>query len=159
MMVVQSTTLPTHISFEDWPALKERFGLRIVGGGGLDKWPPELIIEQTGGVPMPEVVVKPLSILGFVLAGLVHQAELHPGQVLEHALKSGLTVKVNCEIDGTTRLLLARKGVYPSDTEFATVLAHWPYDISLDVVPEKFEYNSNHNTRWFCLRARWETPK
>jgi len=108
---------------------------------------------------MPEVVGKPKSKLGFVLEKLLEQAELHPGQVQEHKLKSGLTIAVNCEIDGTTRLLLARKGVYPSDTEFATVLAHWPYDISLDVVPEKYEYNSNHNTRWFCLRARWETPK
>jgi hypothetical protein len=97
---------------------------------------------------------KPKSKLGFVLDQLLKQAELHPGQVQTHALKSGLTVKVNCEIDGTTRLLLAREGVYPSDTEYATILAHWPYDPPLDVEPEKCQ-----NKNIFGLRAKWETPK
>ena len=149
--------LPTHCAFADWPALRERLGLRIVGGG--DGWPPVMMVEQTGGIPMPETVVKPKGKLDFVLDQLVEQAGLNPGKVQEHKLKSGLTVKVNCEIDGTTRLLLAREKVYPSDTEYATILAHWPYDISLDVVPEKFEYSNNYKSHRFCLRAKWETPK
>lgn len=93
MTVVKSTTLPTHCRFDDWPALRERLGLRIVSGG--DGWPPVMVVEQIGGIPMPETV-KPKGKLDFVLAQLVHQAELHPGQVQEHKLKSGLTVKVNC---------------------------------------------------------------
>jgi len=152
-------TIPTHCRFDDWATLRERFGLRIVGGGDLHDFPPVLLVELLGQevVPMPETV-KPKGKLDFVLAQLVEQAGLHPGQVQEHKLKSGLTVKINIEIDGTTRLLLAREKVYPSDTEYATILAHWPYDISLDVVPEKFEYSNNYKSHWFCLRARWETP-
>jgi len=153
-------TLPTHCRFDDWATLRERLGLRIVGGGDPKDFPPVLLVELLGqeAIPMPETV-KPKGKLDFVLAQLLDQAGLHPGQVQEHKLKSGLTVKMNCEIDGTTRLLLAREKVYPSDTEYATILAHWPYDISLDVVPEKFEYSNNYKSHWFCLRARWETPK
>ena len=143
-------TLPTHCRFDDWATLRERLGLRIVGGGDPKDFPPVLLVELLGqeAIPMPETVVKPKGKLGFVLDQLVSQAELHPGQVQEHKLKSGLTVKINIEIDGTTRLLLAKEKVYPSDTEYATILAHWPYDVSLDVVPEKFEYSNNYKSHW-----------
>jgi hypothetical protein len=153
-------TLPTHCRFDDWATLRERLGLRIVGGGDPKDFPPVLLVELLGqeAIPMPEVIEKSKSKLNFVLTMLLHRAEMSPGQVMDTKLPSGLTVKVNCEIDGTTRLLLARENVYPSDTEYATILAHWPYDVSLDVVPEKFEYSNNYKSHWFCLRARWETP-
>lgn len=150
--------------------IRDRFGLRITGGGDLDCWPPLIFVEQTKPVKntgqeelsMPKDGIaeerqsQPKSKLAFVLDKLNSQALAHPGKIQTHELKSGLTVKVNCEIDGTTRLLLARDGVYPSDTEFTTVMANWPYDPPLEIVPEKTE---SQNGKIFGLRAKWETPK
>lgn len=145
--------IPTHCSFEAWPALRKKLGLRIVGGGGMEQWPPVILVEQDGKEDQQMPEQKPKSKLAFVLEQLHRAAELHPGKIQEHILKSGLTIKLNCEIDGTTRLLLAREGVYPSDTEWATVMAHFPYDPPLEVEPEKCE-----GKNMFGLRAKWETP-
>lgn len=72
-------------------------------------------------------------------------------------LPGGLRIDVIVSADGNTRILLARQSVYPSDTEFSTVLAHWPYDPPGDILPEKFEHQAKSG-HWYCLRAAWQTP-
>lgn len=89
-----------------------------------------------------------------MLADLYGDACRHAGQQKSVTLPGGLQVRT-IQFDGVTRLLLARQGdVWPSDQEWATVLAHWPHDVVEEPKPEKFQHGG-----WNCMRGAWKTPE
>lgn len=92
--------------------------------------------------------------LAVLLSTALNRAETRPGETVRTDLPGGLRVDLALGRDGNTRILLARRGVAPSDTEWSVTLAHFPYDVSLAVEPERFEYKG-----WRCLRAAWPTPE
>lgn len=125
---------------------------------------------------------RPRSALARSLAGMLRAAIALPGSQQHVDLPGGLRIDVLVQPDSSAppagfaahasggagggflvKLLLSRANVYPSDTEWATVLAHWPagdgaagdsaYDPPLDLVPRRFEHNT-----WRCLTASWPLP-
>lgn len=165
--------LPRISSFESWIAEADRYGLVI------ERW---IINDQAGELKLTAVIhslsgepiqfedevqnsmakkkpdptddEKPhRSKLSDVLTELHASAVRNLGKPQRMELPGGLRVDCIVGIDGNTRILLAREGVYPSDTEFTTILAHWPYDPPDVAPPERFEHKA-----WCCLRAAWPTP-
>jgi hypothetical protein len=110
-------------------------------------------VEQEAKPSPPPVPPAGPSKLALILSRLVRQAAAHPGSVEHHNLFKGLRLDLMVGLDGETRLMIARKSVYPSDAEWVTILSYWPYDPP-DMVPEKFEYK-----QWRCMRAVWPTPE
>jgi len=100
-----------------------------------------------------EKKAKPPVKLKAILQRMHSRAAGKPGEVVRNTLAGGLRLDLIVGIDGETRILVARKDVYPSATEWTVVLGHFPYDPPLDVLPERFEYKG-----WHCLRAAWDTP-
>ncbi len=145
------------IPIADLPAFLERHALIV----GRAEWPEdgEPIVYLLPGSPQPGAThpARPRgkgAKLAATLARLASQAAARPGDVERIHLPGGLRIDIMVGVDSLTRLMLARRGVHPSDQEFSTVLAHWPYDVPMDVVPEQFEFK-----QWRCLRAAWPTPE
>jgi hypothetical protein len=144
---------------------------------------PGLPAPARSDPPAPPPAPRKPSALARHIESLLRAASARPGDVQRITLSGGLRIDVMIGVDGAplpptagtaplplsereprrgsgdaagngeTRLMLARRGKFPSGEEWSTVLTYWPYDISLDVEPEKFEYK-----QWRCLRAAWQTP-
>ena len=160
--------IPASVPIESLPAFLERNRLRQERAEW--GWEPgaeptvyvSLLQPALPGLPPVEQEAKPSpppvpparpSKLALTLAGMLRQAAARPASVQSKNLFRGLRVDIMVGIDGQTRLMIARKGVYPSDAEWVTILSYWPYDPP-EAVPEKFEYR-----QWRCMRAVWPTPE
>ena len=102
-------------------------------------------------LPEPQEKTTPRNKLAAILAELQQQAAAHPGEVRRLQLPGGLRIDLIVGIDGRTRILLARRTVHPSQTEWKTTLAHLPYSPG-EIDPEPFIHDG-----WGCLRSAWET--
>jgi hypothetical protein len=163
--------LPRRSTFNDWPAERQKYDLLV------DDWIIEdglrltaVIRSRTGqeiqfddevkmqpkksNLPIPERPDRKESKLGYRLETMLEAAYRKPGDTQTITLKSGLRIDLNLGIDGQTRILLARQGVDPSETEWNMIQAHFPYTIPLEAAPEHFEHRG-----WHCLRAAWPTPE
>lgn len=165
---------PDRISLGDLPGYLAEHNLRMVEA----RWPadgePELVVsplppsagtceagngalvvpdqQTTGEKPKQAPAPRKPSKLTGTLAALLHRAYQHRDCGMEHTLPGGLRIVVKVQQDGQVRLLLAREGVYPADKEWASTVAHWPYDVP-DVSIERFEHEG-----WRCLRSAWQAP-
>jgi len=157
--------LPARCAFDDYADLLSRFKLRLLHAEYVDGEVVAYFAPQQPtlpGLPPPAQPAHPTvpppaprkpSALARQIEGLLRAASARPGNVERMTLSGGLRIDVMIGVDGQTRLMLARRGVLPSGEEWSTVLAYWPYDVSLNVEPEKFEFK-----QWRCLRAAWQTP-
>lgn len=153
-----------HIRIADLPEELARLHMRVERAEWpLDGEPTIYLAPLSPDQPQPELVpgsgpasspVRPRGKLAQTLERKLGQAADHPGDVQRVFLPGGLRIDLMIDSGGTTRLMLARRRVTPSDQEWATVLAYWPYDVSLDIAPERFEFRE-----WLCLRASWPTPE
>lgn len=162
--------LPRSSTFESWITEADYYGLVIerwiVETRGDELKLTAVIYSKTGEpIQFDDEVQNSMAKQPSTADGKQHRSklaqaldELHASAVQNLGnpqrleLPGGLRIDAIVGIDGNTRILLARQGVYPSDTEFTTVLSHWPYDPP-EVIPEKFEHKS-----WCCMRAAWPTP-
>jgi len=109
-------------------------------------------IQSEGGAPAPLKKPEP-SKLTKLIRELLKRAATQPCVPCRAELAHGLRVEIKI-IGDKTHLLLARQGAsYPSNQEWKTVMAHWPYDPSMDISPEFFDHKG-----WRCMRAAWPTP-
>jgi hypothetical protein len=138
-----------HLSYAEWP-LGEKQPVAYLAPiqTALPGIPP---VEDK---PQPDPRPRKANKLALRIVDLLQAANLHPGDVKTTMLGKGLRIDVMVHNDGTTRLMLARKNIYPSDQEWSTVLAYWPYDIPLEVEPDRFTFKE-----WFCLRGVWMGPE
>lgn len=171
--------LPRSITFDAWPAEQAYYGLVVdrwsvlSDDGGLHisavlrslsgeeiQFSDEVQNTMAKQPADPEPAdpagpqsSRPKNKLAQVLASLHQRADQKPGVPQRVELHGGLRIDFIVGLDGNSRILLARKSVYPSDTEWATTLAHFPYDPPLETNPEQFTYKE-----WWCMRAAWPTP-
>lgn len=96
---------------------------------------------------------RPRNKLAQILTEIHQRAWQNVGVPQRVELPGGLRIDLIVGLDGMTRILLARKNVYPSPIEWTTTLNHLPYDPPLDAAPEQFTHKE-----WWCLRAAWSTP-
>jgi hypothetical protein len=115
----------------------------------------EAIYARLAGDQFEEMSMtdQPKSKLAQRLADLHRKAVAAPGQRQTTTLAGGLRIDLIAGLDGMTRILLARQGAYPSDAEWRTTLAHFPYQPPA-VTPERIEYRG-----WQSLRAGWPSPE
>lgn len=133
-----------------WSKLPELLaaGMQILAVEQLEGAETLLVVDQIPEPPRPKEPPA-MSTLGRMLAGLHLRAKLHRGEPQRLDLPGGLRIDLVVTRE-ETRLLLARQGTVPSDQEWATVLAHFPYDPPLDAHPTRFEHNG-----WRCMKAAW----
>ncbi|RJX17568.1 MAG: hypothetical protein C4575_13065 [Desulforudis sp.] len=169
--------IPRSITFDAWPAERDRYGLQIdhwnfvYDDDGLHvsavirslsgeqiQFADEVqhtMAKQPADLPAPgDVRPRPKNKLAQILADLHRRAEQNTGVPQRVELTGGLRIDMIVGIDGMSRILLARVGVYPSVNEWTTTLNHLPYDPPLETTPEQFTHNG-----WWCLRAAWPTPE
>jgi len=89
--------------------------------------------------------------LKVLLSELVFEAELNLGTPQRLNLSNGLGIDVLIKSDGTTKLQINRKDVFPSVNDWRIVLRDWPYPVKAE--PKAFEY-AGHG----YLRACWPAP-
>jgi len=71
---------------------------------------------------------KPSKRLCTILSDLLQRAEANPGQPVMTRLTNNL--RIDLKVAGNvTMLLISRSDVFPSLTEWHTVLRHWPYPV------------------------------
>ena len=166
MMVI---TIPRRSALRDWPAEKMAHGLRVVKTEvGLEplrvvctleaESGEEIVFEEETTMMPPDQPSrarkkKRAGTLAALLDEMLREAVRNPSRTQRRELQGGLRIDLNVGIDGETRILLARKESDPSDVEWETVMANFPYEPPVDVDPERFEWKG-----WRCLRAGWETP-
>lgn len=107
----------------------------------------ELALTPSG---LPAAEPPRVAPLTQILAGLIGQARLHPGQAQRRELRSGMRVDV-LAAGGKLHLQISREGVYPSETEWSTTLAYLPEDPPLDTYPVQQEKDGRN-----YLRTSWE---
>lgn len=137
------------VAISDWPALRDRLGLDLLGvrqGAGAET---HLIVRRQEANVEMEIIPKD-SKLSHLLARLFAQAQANPGKPQRTELPSGMRVDVIYGLDGCIRMQISREKVWPSDTEWNTTVKHLPFE-GLEIgEPERFEYK-----RAFYLRASW----
>jgi hypothetical protein len=96
---------------------------------------------------------RPSKNLQNILANLLNQAESNPGEPARRRLSNNLQVDIKVtKKDCKTHLQISRSGRYPGESEWRSILRHWPYPVS--VQPKEF----NHGARCY-LRAEWPTQQ
>jgi hypothetical protein len=92
-----------------------------------------------------------------VLSRLIVEGNAHVLSTQECTLLHGLTVRVYVDEEMMMHLALLRKGVFPSQTEWNTVMRCWPQPLPEPLpVPTEASGPRNH-TR--ALVACWRTPR
>ncbi len=89
-----------------------------------------------------------------LLATHLRLAQLRANAHQAFTLGRGLTVTVYVDGRGRNHLKLSRLGVYPSASEWATVLRAWPQPVPEGVKPNQYP-DGEHR----CLAAVWEVPR
>jgi hypothetical protein len=138
--------------FYQWSDLArlKRTGLRVVQviqGEGAET---TLVVERENeGLPMNAKPTRP-NYLRNRLAEMYQAAKEQPGQAQRIKLGRGLRVDAIIDSEGAFRLQISRKSLYPSDTEWETVLKNLPFEAKDASQPEHFEHKG------FCyIRAGW----
>ena len=90
---------------------------------------------------------KPSPILQGVLKRLIESAMENQGEAVQHRCTNNLQIDLRI-MGGVAILLISRSSVYPSETEWRTVLRHMPF--KLDIPYSTLIRNKRH---WF--RGRW----
>lgn len=158
-MILLPCPLPIHL----WPEYARRYGLDAVktmveAEDGFLRL--TLFVECSEGDGFwcmqgeNEDIGKEMALLKKILKEMHEQAAARPGQPVRRELRGGLRVDVMIapQVE-ETRLQLSREHAFPSATEFAVVMNHWPYELSLDIEPER----KIHGLRYFLCCA-WKTP-
>lgn len=84
------------------------------------------------------------------LAEIYQKARENPGEAQRIKLGRGLRIDAIIDNEGAFRLQISRKSLYPSDTEWNTVLKNLPFEAMNANQPERFEHKG------FCyIRAGW----
>ncbi|KKN37612.1 hypothetical protein LCGC14_0761820 [marine sediment metagenome] len=91
-----------------------------------------------------------ISKLQFILGNLLIQAESTPGVKSSTHLPNGLKVDVLVTTE-KTHLQISRVLVFPSDTEWHTILKNWPYPMA-SVAPKHIESESSFR---YYLKSAW----
>jgi hypothetical protein len=90
------------------------------------------------------------------LKTMVSSALRHPGRVQTATLSRGLVVRLYVSNDmQDIHLSIQRPEVYPSESEWMTILRKWP--VPLPQTWPKPEYKSSPNVKALC--ACWQTPQ
>jgi hypothetical protein len=84
---------------------------------------------------------KPSPQLCSLLADLLARAEANPGQLQTARLTNNLKVDVTVSDDEDggaplVHLAISRTSSYPSDSDWCSILRHWPYPIQATPTPE-----------------------
>lgn len=146
--------LPRRQLFTFWPDEKQRHNLVADSAFIDDQGRVVAAIRSLDGHPIRFEDEMPQSKLAKLLTRMLRTCAQHPGHVERKDLPSGLRIDLIVSPDGNTRILLARRGVYPSQVELKTVLDHLPFAPALrdPADPEYFTHKS-----WYCLRLAWPT--
>jgi len=159
--------IPRTSTFDAWPIERQKYNLR-----GLRSYfegerlfleiesqdGEEIRFDDEVGLPeapagAPPSKASPASKLAQRLAEMHRQALANPGQRQTFTLPGGLRIDLVAGLDGYIRILIARQGVYPSESEWQTVLAHFPYRPPTGVAAERIQHQG-----WFAMRAGWPSP-
>ncbi len=98
---------------------------------------------------MKTIPPKPVNPLKKLLAELYKKAITQPGIPQRLPLKSGLRIDAMIDGLGNFRMQISRQKLYPSDTEWRTVLKNLPFEVK-DANFGRFE----HNGRCY-LQGKW----
>lgn len=134
--------LPARCNWNDWPRVRARYGLRVVEviqGEGAET--TLVVVSMYAGLlaESREPVIEPKpTFLGKRLAELYEKTRRFPGEPQRIHLKGGLRIDAIIGKDGMFRLQISREKVYPSDTEWKTILANLPLQVEEKGEPERF---------------------
>ena len=95
-----------------------------------------------------------MATLRAITRELIAQAKLHPCAAHAKQLPRGLWVAVRIDDPADRQLKLERKGVYPADIEWQTVLAHWPEPVPEGITPTRYKSGPR-----YALVGRWKAPQ
>jgi hypothetical protein len=153
--------IPCPIPFERLPALAAEYGLQILQVIADENLELTLVVQTSTGesiwctdwehLTMPQAN----QALKKILSTLYQSAAQTPGRPVRRELNGGLRIDLLIgNQDGLTKLQLSRPHTWPSATEYAVVLNAMPFDLPLDLEPERQVYANR-----YYLKCQWRTIK
>lgn len=92
------------------------------------------------------------NLLKIIVADVLSQSEASGGKLKARRLERGLVIEARVTIDKTQLRLVRSGAVNPSDREWQTVIAAFPYPVNC--APAQFTEGNNR-----VLSGSWTTPK
>jgi len=142
------------IEWNDWAEYRDRNNLKVEEVIMLENAQTVIVVNSpTGDLPMPDTYKQ--SKLSPMLKTLYDNAINNQGEVQRRELSSGLRIDFIYGKDGAYRIQLSRTGVFPSETEWNTVINHFPENSPMLTIPPQPVDRIKYQGRCF-LRSAWE---
>ncbi|MBN1535169.1 MAG: hypothetical protein JW908_00450 [Anaerolineales bacterium] len=142
------------IAWSDWAAYRDKHHLEVEEVIMLEHAQTLIKVRSPNGeLPMPENQKQ--SKLSAMLKTVYENALANPGEPQRRELSSGLRIDFIYGIDSAYRIQLSRQGVFPSETEWTTVINHFPPETPMITNPPAPVDRFNYQKRCY-LRSFWE---
>lgn len=138
------------MKWSEWARFRQEHDLEVIAVIQEAHAGTTIVVRGDLGMDASTMKMEPVdSRLGKILHMLFADATRSPGKPQRVDLFGGLHLAMIIEIDNFFRMQLHREGVYPSDTEWKTTLAHMPVHLPAQT-PEMFEHAGK-----FYMRGSW----
>ncbi len=145
------------IEWSDWAAYRDKHQLVVKEVIPVENAQTIIVVESpVGDLPMPDNFKQ--SKLANMLLSVLENAEAKPGDPQRRELSSGLRIDFICGFDNTYRIQLSRKGVFPSEHEWVTVINHFPPNSVMIIQPPAPVGRFHYQGRCY-LRSFWEIKR